>query len=156
MDFAISQIDGFCHQPARHQKEKLHADISMIEKCHRGIPDHSDYLFLVPQVQVDMKENNDRRKYKTQEFYTAVFLLCVCLIVHFCDTIPFLCVFFFSITFLIFLIQVKEYSTCTQKCKLHRIIHGFNFSTKNLPERALIVMSQPNLFRGDYYLFTYE
>ena len=57
--------------------------IAVIEKCHRNPFDHGNDLFLIPEIQINVKENDDRRKQKAKQLHAAVFLFYGCISVHF-------------------------------------------------------------------------
>ena len=65
--------DGFRHQKPGHEEKEFNTQITVVKKSDRNAACDGGDFALIPQIQVDMKQNDDGCKKKAQEFDRAVF-----------------------------------------------------------------------------------
>ena len=64
--------DGFRHQKSGHKEKEFNTQITVVKKGDRNAACDGGDFVLVPQIQVDMKKNDDGCKKKAQELDRAV------------------------------------------------------------------------------------
>ena len=67
MDRPGQQVSG-------HQKKEFDAQVSVLKEGDRDAADDRDYFVLIPQVQIDMKKDNNGSEQKAQQLDAVVSL----------------------------------------------------------------------------------